>query len=239
MPAHCSARYAPVHYRFKNGMAMSARYRAFKWKFLILFAAAISHGLDFDATRLSAAKQPGVAILLIDTDRVMGRVEEAIYGQFLEHINHSVEGLFAEQIQGRGFEGRDFETYWKPFGENGSASIVDEKFKNGDKSLRLRANEGSTGVRQGRVYLQQGLEYNGTVWLKPETGALRLNFQVKDSSGNLLARPQLKTSGSEWQEVPYSFISPRTDTNALIEIAARSEERRVGKECRSRWAPYH
>src|ERR1017187_3810938 len=26
---------------------------------------------------------------------------------------------------------------------------------------------------------------------------------------------------------------------ALIRIASRSEERRVGKECRSRWSPYH
>ena len=25
----------------------------------------------------------------------------------------------------------------------------------------------------------------------------------------------------------------------LIEITNRSEERRVGKECRSRWSPYH
>jgi len=24
-----------------------------------------------------------------------------------------------------------------------------------------------------------------------------------------------------------------------VELAARSEERRVGKECRSRWSPYH
>ena len=33
-----------------------------------------------------------------------------------------MEGLFAEQVQGRGFEGKDFETYWKPFAENGSAT---------------------------------------------------------------------------------------------------------------------
>ena len=26
---------------------------------------------------------------------------------------------------------------------------------------------------------------------------------------------------------------------ALPDIACRSEERRVGKECRSRWSPYH
>ena len=27
--------------------------------------------------------------------------------------------------------------------------------------------------------------------------------------------------------------------NTLQELAERSEERRVGKECRSRWSPYH
>ena len=26
---------------------------------------------------------------------------------------------------------------------------------------------------------------------------------------------------------------------AMAALGARSEERRVGKECRSRWAPYH
>ena len=26
---------------------------------------------------------------------------------------------------------------------------------------------------------------------------------------------------------------------ALVDIGDRSEERRVGKECRSRWSPYH
>src|SRR2546427_4419241 len=28
-------------------------------------------------------------------------------------------------------------------------------------------------------------------------------------------------------------------TQPLLELAQRSEERRVGKECRSRWSPYH
>src|SRR3712207_7796410 len=27
--------------------------------------------------------------------------------------------------------------------------------------------------------------------------------------------------------------------DALIKLTSRSEERRVGKECRSRWSPYH
>ena len=29
------------------------------------------------------------------------------------------------------------------------------------------------------------------------------------------------------------------DANAIDVVATRSEERRVGKECRSRWSPYH
>ena len=63
-------------------------------------------------TVASAPPTAGVAILQIDTDRRIGTIDPRIYGQFLEHINHSVEdGLFAEQIQGGGFEGRDFETY--------------------------------------------------------------------------------------------------------------------------------
>ena len=124
---------------------------------------------------------PGVAVLLVDTDRIAGKVEAGIYGQFLEHINHSVEGLFAEQIQGRGFEGKDFETYWKPFAENGSASIANVKFENGEKSLRLQAASGSVVVRQSGIYLQQGFDYNGSVWLKPETGALQIKLLAKDS----------------------------------------------------------
>ena len=53
--------------------------------------------------------------------------------------------------------------------------------------------------------------------------------------------------------VPYNIVIDHCSTNALIgknvDLAAeydliimgayRSEERRVGKECRSRWSPYH
>ena len=30
-----------------------------------------------------------------------------------------------------------------------------------------------------------------------------------------------------------------TITNEVGDVISRSEERRVGKECRSRWSPYH
>jgi len=40
--------------------------------------------------------------------------------------------------------------------------------------------------------------------------------------------------------VGYQKSLPIEDADSLIDFeAARSEERRVGKECRSRWSPYH
>ena len=38
------------------------------------------------------------------------------------------------------------------------------------------------------------------------------------------------------EEKDLARISQKQDK---IEVKARSEERRVGKECRSRWSPYH
>ena len=34
-------------------------------------------------------------------------------------------------------------------------------------------------------------------------------------------------------------VGTHTDVHTGKEVPARSEERRVGKECRSRWSPYH
>ena len=42
------------------------------------------------------------------------------------------------------------------------------------------------------------------------------------------------------RHVPYNLRqSGPTQVEMLISTVERSEERRVGKECRSRWSPYH
>src|SRR3954447_294387 len=88
----------------------------------------------------SADTSSGVAILQVDTDRRQGTVDPKIYGQFLEHINHSVEdGLFAEQIRGAGLEGTDFDTYWAPIGPPGSVRVVNSQFERGARSVRIDA----------------------------------------------------------------------------------------------------
>ena len=42
-----------------------------------------------------------------------------------------------------------------------------------------------------------------------------------------------------WYYSPDRYMAVRLPRNELGERLGRSEERRVGKECRSRWSPYH
>ena len=44
---------------------------------------------------------------------------------------------------------------------------------------------------------------------------------------------------STYQALESRFPFGKFAEQAQIEIVYRSEERRVGKECRSRWSPYH
>src|SRR5579883_1959165 len=149
----------------------------------------------------AAAGGPRVAVLLVDTDRVMASIDQRIYGHFLEHINHSVvDGLFAEQIRGCGFEGEDFKTYWEPFSDGGSVEIAEVEFRNGKKSVRLHVADGRAGVRQGRLYVEAGQSYDGSLWVKREQGSPQLTLRVINSSGGLIASAPLALGGAGWQE---------------------------------------
>ena len=99
-------------------------------------------------------------------------------------------------------------------------SIENINFKNGEKSVRIKVSNGAAGIRQDRFYIEEGYKYDGSVWLKPEKGAVNISFIVKDAEGNAVADETLGTSGSDWQEVTYSFTVNKTDTQASIEITA-------------------
>lgn len=167
----------------------------------------------------ATAADPGVAVLLVDTDRIAGRVDERIYGHFLEHINHSVvDGLYAEQIRGQGFEGKDFDDYWEKFSDRGSVEAVAVRFEQGERSVRIAATQGVAGLRQGRIYLQARQAYDGSVWVNPERGALDLTVQIKDSTGRVISRSPLAAQGTGWQELRFKFESPVTDQQAAVEF---------------------
>ena len=52
---------------------------------------------------------------------------------------------------------------------------------------------------------------------------------------NLLKKKNINSLFDLLWKLPKSF----TDRSLSSKIIDRSEERRVGKECRSRWSPYH
>src|SRR5688572_18589705 len=169
-----------------------------------------------------ATDSSGVAVLLVDADHPLSTIDENVYGQFLEHINHSIEnGLFAEQVQGQGFEGKDFETHWKAIEKNGKVSLADTIFKKGERSIRLApVNNGTAGISQTRFYFQKDSLYNGSIWLKPEAGTPQLVFRIVDAGNNEIAKSSLNYTNADWQEVPFEFTSSKTDTSATLEILA-------------------
>jgi alpha-N-arabinofuranosidase len=169
----------------------------------------------------AAADEAHVAVLVVDTDRVSVPIDKRIYGQFLEHINHSVEdGLFAEQIRGAGFEGPDFQTYWEPISQQGHLEIAEIDFQNGKKSVRLGVDGGEAGIRQRRIFIEANTKYEGSFWVKKESGSPKLALRIVSSDGNVIASLPLVFTGSAWQELPFSFTSHLRDTQASIEIIA-------------------
>ena len=66
--------------------------------------------------------------------------------------------------------------------------------------------------------------------------------------GWIAARIDIKHLLHESRALPLSYFrglnfllneQPDKAIESFIEVVKRSEERRVGKECRSRWSPYH
>ena len=52
-------------------------------------------------------------------------------------------------------------------------------------------------------------------------------------------RPAVLVPGESGEIVPVTFNKVSQEASFHNEMGLRSEERRVGKECRSRWSPYH
>src|SRR3712207_8172595 len=79
-----------------------------------------------------------------------------------------------------------------------------------------------------------------------QTCALPIFVVVSASGGarmfegiySLMQLAKTSVALSRYVEGSYPYVSILTDPT-FGGVTARSEERRVGKECRSRWSPYH
>ena len=58
--------------------------------------------------------------------------------------------------------------------------------------------------------------------------AQEINKSLTQSKKEVNSQPR---KGTDWNKQPIGYV--------FGGVGVRSEERRVGKECRSRWSPYH
>src|SRR2546422_9534783 len=111
-----------------------------------------------------------------------------------------------------------------------------------------RSDSGSVVSRPGTGTLTTGAESGTTLRrsssASPSSGVpsavASSSCQVPDADGGAASRPENRAPFTARRERP----PPRRHAAAASGTLAapfvkRSEERRVGEECRSRWAPYH
>ena len=99
-------------------------------------------------------------------------------------------------------------------------AVADSSLKNASAVASL-PGIGRALISAGKVS-QQAAEAAAS-----KAGANRTSFIAELSNAGILSALEVA------ETVSTMFSAP------LLDLDARSEERRVGKECRSRWSPYH
>ena len=195
-----------------------------RWTVALFFMGVLAPPFQPSAVRAARAPAAGIAILQVDTDHPMGPIDRGVYGQFLEHINHSVvDGLYAEQIRGAGFEGPDFR-YWTTVGSPGAVGIADVPFERGARACGSPPPATRPPASARRVSTSNpGSNTTARSRIRIASGAPRLALRVFAEDGSLLAVRPLAIDRSDWREVPYAFSIPRTERNATVEVSATGQ----------------
>ena len=78
-----------------------------------------------------------------------------------------------------------------------------------------------------------------TAFLKDSVTA-GVGLTVYETTGTFIPNEALSFNGIKNGRIAKSVVSYTVnDVKSIFATDDRSEERRVGKECRSRWSPYH
>ena len=85
----------------------------------------------------------------------------------------------------------------------------------------------------GPVRSENGFE---VITKNTSTGALTSTMSLKEFTATITVANGDTTGKETSIQIPTNFIPLGI---GVVVTTARSEERRVGKECRSRWSPYH
>ena len=108
---------------------------------------------------------------------------------------------------------------------------------------RVESKVSWPGLFSGQVKLDTDISPKNLAQECSETGGI-LSISVFDAFGVMVSSPLIEIKNPQTGQIiktatpssgeHYFSLSPAT-----YKVVVRSEERRVGKECRSRWSPYH
>ena len=134
---------------------------------------------------------------------------ESIFG-CLERIENKINGLSA------------------PLPEGNSPTVNNEK----DESVLNEVRNGHETFRKLLVRM-----YEGLAAIKNDMVSMDRKNSSQERLGQVLS--EMRNEQRQNQEKVEALFCETNDTIRKNAVKTRSEERRVGKECRSRWSPYH
>ena len=160
-------------------------------------------------------------------------------------------------IEVDGMQGGCWASFSSSFHKKGTLAELKEYFLNHvNTGYSIRSEDSKYGTelvipeffQEGGKYLMQTLEYED---LRNIIGTLEALNRHQRDTGNiafdehhtlhhtygLIESEEFKQASPE--ERLSLFTDVQTKNGETFSKEARSEERRVGKECRSRWSPYH
>ena len=107
------------------------------------------------------------------------------------------------------------------------------------KNQKIEANPGEELIIEGDAKKENGLSAKGVVSIQisnNDTEKIQASDSVKNGYFKLSVKvPEKMAAGQYLAQVDVYEIGEKGEKSNT----GRSEERRVGKECRSRWSPYH
>jgi hypothetical protein len=195
------------------------------------------------------------ARIVIDAAQVEGRIDDRLYGQFLEFMYEGVKGgLAAELLRSRGFEeapnaiglSRDWERYPDDrIDDYGLSFVWDDTIalpvsldaldeKPVLHSLRVDAGGGIVerhGIYQARLPLRAGIAYQGSLWLKTTgyEGPVVIALEEDVAGGRTYAEAEVRDIQGDWKQYAFVLRPDRADTHARLAILLPGEGTAVGR----------
>jgi len=110
--------------------------------------------------------------------------------------------------------------HWRRFGQ-GTAELISDSPLNSHYCVRIKGEEGSTGLAQGHINLRAGETYVGSIWAR---GSASKGLSVRLVQGDkTLASQKLPAPGRSWREMKFELEPQVSDANATLEVSVNGK----------------